>query len=520
MGTVVSDKASISFTGKGVANYGKIQQENIMKVMENFADGVAPLYPTMGQQWYNSTTGVTKVCTGVNAGVATWRSLGGVQVTGIDESAPVTASVGDLWIQGQRSLASSNPLPAATGTTYVYTGFGRHPQTAGDKLGGWNQIWPQIETVAGRAEYTILETIVNQLVGPTSVGGNGAIGTVLPQLTNFTSLDQDLRARFSAMPVKDRSMLEPINDSQNEMFVDTTSQDWDVLLAAARYAVSRLDMPVDMVLDVSEMPFVSDGRPAPIWMTSLPTNHILYPTLSRRSNRRYGTATLSRAYTETINVLQAAIQNRYAIRGINGSSGVSPAYASTTSAQLHRAFSGDAGGNATANVTLAFNFANAEQMQSFLNSGGNIEFTLSHRPNAQPATAGDTAMRALTDQQGVVRFAADKVRTFSSAVPRYLSATPSTTGLKALTTTPSVLAQKTVNGATYTITGQLVSPIRFTISVNAVAPSGMNGTMTFDFGVIKDVSQYINQGVQQFAFGAPLAFATGDKTGGSAWLSS
>ena len=488
--------------------------------MENFADGVAPLYPTMGQQWYNTTTGVTKVCTGVNAGLATWRSLGGVQVTGMDEGAPTAASVGDLWIQGQRSLTSTDPLPAATGTTYIYTGFGRHPQTSAGKLGGWNQIWPQVETIAGRAEYAILETIVNQLVGPTSVGGNGALGTVLPPLTNFTILDQDLRAKFSAMPIKDRSMLEPVTAAQDEMFVDATSQDWDVLLAAARYAVSRLDMPADMVLDVSEMPFVSDGRPAPTWMTSLPANHILYPTLSRRSNRRYGIATISRAYTETINVLQSAMQNRYTLRGVNGSSGVSPSYGTNTSAALHREFAGDAGGNATANITLAFNFSTADQMQSFFNSGGNIEFTLSHRPNAQPATAGDTAMRALTDQQGVVRFAADKVRTFSSAVPRYLSANPSATGLKALTITPSVLAQQTINGASYTIMGQLVSPTRFTISVNAIAPSAMNGRMYFNFGVIKDVSQYLSQGVQQFAFGAPLAYATGDKTAGSSWLSS
>ena len=44
--TVVADKTSVLLTGKGVANYGKILQENLLHVLENFANDTAPPYAT------------------------------------------------------------------------------------------------------------------------------------------------------------------------------------------------------------------------------------------------------------------------------------------------------------------------------------------------------------------------------------------------------------------------------------------------------------------------------------------
>jgi hypothetical protein len=65
------------------------------------------------------------------------------------------------------------------------------------------------------------------------------------------------------------------------------------------------------------------------------------------------------------------------------------------------------------------------------------------------------------------------------------------------------------------VIGTLASPTRLTITVNAVAPSEMNGSLYFNFGVVKDVSEAA--GVR--AFGAPLPYAAGDRVAGSAWLS-
>lgn len=52
--TADTTSTSITLTGKGLNNYGLIQQENYIKLLENFARSTPPLYPTTGQQWYNS----------------------------------------------------------------------------------------------------------------------------------------------------------------------------------------------------------------------------------------------------------------------------------------------------------------------------------------------------------------------------------------------------------------------------------------------------------------------------------
>ena len=54
--TIDSSSTSISLTGKGVSGYGFIQQENYIRLMENFASQSPPTAPTVGQQWYNTNS--------------------------------------------------------------------------------------------------------------------------------------------------------------------------------------------------------------------------------------------------------------------------------------------------------------------------------------------------------------------------------------------------------------------------------------------------------------------------------
>jgi hypothetical protein len=53
--TFNSSSLSLTLTGRGVTNYGNIQQNNYVNILENWANSTAPANPTIGQLWYNST---------------------------------------------------------------------------------------------------------------------------------------------------------------------------------------------------------------------------------------------------------------------------------------------------------------------------------------------------------------------------------------------------------------------------------------------------------------------------------
>lgn len=51
---------SLKFNGKASLNFGEWQQENMLRLLENFASTTAPAGPTIGQQWYDYTNKVLK----------------------------------------------------------------------------------------------------------------------------------------------------------------------------------------------------------------------------------------------------------------------------------------------------------------------------------------------------------------------------------------------------------------------------------------------------------------------------
>jgi len=500
VGAVVSNKASLRFTGKGAPGYGSIQQENLMRLLESFADGAAPLYPTVGQSWFDTNENTMKVCTSTTPLV--WKSLGGVQVTGVGANAPSPAAVGDVWFQktGTRS-----------GIMYVYTGVGRHP-VVGSTIGGWNQVWPPIETIAGREEYDVLATMVFQLIGSTGNGGAAAIGKNIPDLTSLTTLDADLLAKHAASP--DANVLVPTTDSATELKVDPISTDWDLLLSAARYAVSRLDLPANMLDDISPVPFVSDGRPAPTALTTLPATDVRYPSLERRSNRRFGIVTLIRAFTETYNVLTAAVANRYSLKGISGASGTNPDFAPSTEIAQLATFSGSPGGATSETITMRFNFATNADLLTFLNSGGAVQITMSHIPTGAMAPA-DIDLKNLLNNVGVLRLTADKSRVFANVYPLRFSITPTNVGLRGTTATQTLVPLQQFGGASMAVTGSTPTATSLSVTIALAAGSAISGTTTVRFEIISDATTYGTAGAR--AFGTPIPFAPADKTG-SAFL--
>jgi len=79
----------ITFIGKNYSGFGEILNENFVKILENFADTVAPTKPIRGQIWFDASELKLKVYNGLD--------FVPVSSATIATSRPLTLGVGDLW---------------------------------------------------------------------------------------------------------------------------------------------------------------------------------------------------------------------------------------------------------------------------------------------------------------------------------------------------------------------------------------------------------------------------------------
>jgi hypothetical protein len=651
VGTVNTTSTSLALTGKGASNFGKFQQENLLRLLECFADTAAPTNPTVGQLWYDSANLTLKVLT--DASPQTWKSLGGVQVTAFSvppAPPPLPAALGDLWFERTGT---------ASGFLYVYTGIGRYPTTA-TTIGGWDQIWPQVEIFGGREEYDLVRQIVDQICGSSvSAFGSGAIGRSIQNLTDFGALDLDLRTKFKALGADANILFSPniglqnvdreitrqavsttlfyFNDAGNpgdgfiggptanpavlnvngtiyidgvltavpasvmfhgvsavddafiiwdrtntlvssnqpsNMFVarqldsgqweydnnaawvaftpvanmyaigtisgqadntgnlvypvdrasfmwvhavpligtkyehlkvEPNSQDWDVLLAAAKYALNRLEVPSSFVGAISAMPFVGDGRaPHPTLIGLNSQSDPRFPSAARRSNRRSSAIRQVQSFSETVNAMNVAIANRFSIQGINGFTGTFPYFKSTTSVAVHGTSSGNVP-SGTGSFRVQFRFNSMDEMNRFLGSGGALQFELTHVGGAGP---GDGPFSTLLQQAGTWRLSADRTRIFGQSSPLTISQPTTTSGIWNGNSVGTLLSSVTIASNTLSFYAWRVSNTQFDIQI-LFTSQAMAGTTSVSFSTISDNETYLNPGAT-LVYPKPLPFVVGD----------
>jgi hypothetical protein len=486
-GSVVSDAASIRFTGKGASNYGKIQQENQLRLLENFAGPTPPDYATVGQTWYNTTDDTLKVCVSTEPFGIVWKSLSGTQITDIGHPAPSPAQLGDAWFQRTGS---------GSGILYVYTGLGRFPFTS-TQIGGWAQIWPEIDLSAGRNEYNYMLSLVQSLIGDETFGGAGSIGRSIMYLSPLTVLDASLQSAWTGLLPHDQNVLRDIS-KLNELVLEPNSQDWDYLLSAARYAVNRLDLPINYFNDLSQIPFVQDGRPAPAELYAFDSSDVRYTPQDRTTNVRYGSISLSRLYQQTVNVLLIAVTNRYNLKGMTGAGSANPDFAPTVTEHPQASYSAPASSmNVLKTFSLNYNFEKVGAANStgnndlrFFNAGQALQVQVSY---SAAVSAADIDLKAVCDTYGVLRLTHDASYFFTQA--KSLSALPGP-GYSALNTTNSVLLGTFSSGsATISYRAALATSgdvTKVVVYVDLITSAGGTSNVNFDFSFIADDETYPN----------------------------
>lgn len=96
---------SLNLIGKNLFDFGKLQNENFVHLLENFASTTEPPNRLVGQLWYDKSDSILKVYNG-----AIWKNLALVSVA---NTSTFSASVGNLWydtVNGQLSINTGSGL--------------------------------------------------------------------------------------------------------------------------------------------------------------------------------------------------------------------------------------------------------------------------------------------------------------------------------------------------------------------------------------------------------------------------
>jgi hypothetical protein len=126
----------INLFGKNYPTYGEYQNENFVKMLENFANSTPPTAPVRGELWYDTTNNLLKVYA-----TTTWKPVSPMIVSATEPTvAGTTVVIGTQWWD-----TTNDQVFAYTGSGWVLIGppyskidgkSGAFPENIYDTLGG------------------------------------------------------------------------------------------------------------------------------------------------------------------------------------------------------------------------------------------------------------------------------------------------------------------------------------------------------------------------------------------------
>ena len=82
------------FVGRNYAGYGEWQNENFLKLLENFSNATAPTKPIEGQVWYDTANKKLNVYDGTY-----WKGVSNLEKGTVDPTTSKNPTAGDLWYE-------------------------------------------------------------------------------------------------------------------------------------------------------------------------------------------------------------------------------------------------------------------------------------------------------------------------------------------------------------------------------------------------------------------------------------
>lgn len=223
--TTNTTATSLTLTGQGVALYGEIQQENFIRLLENFASKTAPLYPTVGQLWFDTTVNKIKVYD-INQ---FWYEVGNALT--VSDTEPPGSAPGRLWYNTTEGIL----YLSIDATSPYYNQAQRY-------FGEWVQIWPMPTTYGSILEYNTHATRINKVIGTPSTSGTD------PDV----AMNQWGWGETDTLPI----FTAPNTPTQFD------NRAWNTLLARLMKATLHVDQSAAPVGNIPVYGFRSDGRGA------------------------------------------------------------------------------------------------------------------------------------------------------------------------------------------------------------------------------------------------------------------
>lgn len=90
----LNTSTSLKLLGKNYPGYGEIIAENLVHILESFANSIPPENPIEGQLWYNPNNEIVSVYTSSGE----WKSLGNVNIENTNPQIGSTSSPGNIWV--------------------------------------------------------------------------------------------------------------------------------------------------------------------------------------------------------------------------------------------------------------------------------------------------------------------------------------------------------------------------------------------------------------------------------------
>jgi hypothetical protein len=157
--TLDTTSTTLTLTGKGT-QYGQIQQQNFIRLLENFASVIPPVNPTVGQLWFNPTDAALYCCAELaqtpgqtlfyQSNGKGWINIGNIGATSGPITVLASSIINALGYTPYPTETNPNGYIASVSSTNITNALGYIPYNAANPNSYISAAQAPVQSVAGK----------------------------------------------------------------------------------------------------------------------------------------------------------------------------------------------------------------------------------------------------------------------------------------------------------------------------------------------------------------------------------